>query len=53
MGVNVNDPKSRGLAELGGDLKVGGNLVARLAGSAPMRDRQPMTWDLRFNLHLE
>ena len=34
-------------------MKSGGNIVARLAGSARMRDDKPMTWDLRFNLPLK
>lgn len=50
MGINVNDARSCGLTELSGTLTAGGSVAARLAGSAPMRDKQPMAWDLRFNL---
>lgn len=50
MGLNVNNAQGCGLTEIGGDLRPGGSVAARLAGSAPMRDQQPMAWDLRFNL---
>lgn len=52
MGVNFNDAARCGLTDIGGTLEAGGSIMARLAGSAPMRDKVPMAWDLRFNLPL-
>jgi len=52
MGLNVNSAAKCGLTEIGGTLAPGGAIIARLKGSAPMRDAIPMGWDLRFNLPL-
>jgi hypothetical protein len=52
MGLNANSAAKCGLTEIGGSLVPGGTIIARLKGSAPMRDDLPMGWDLRVNLPL-
>ena len=50
MGLNKNNAAGCGLTEISGTFSPGGSILARLKGSAPMRDNKPMTWDLQFNL---
>ncbi len=52
MSLNVNHAHECGLTEIGGELKPGGRIAARLQGSTSIDNRPPMTWDLHFNLPL-
>ena len=52
MSYNVNTAAGCGLTAIGGTLAPGGALTARLAGSAAMRGRPPMAWQLAFHLPL-
>lgn len=52
MGHNVNHASECGLTEIGGELKPGGHIAARMKGSTSIADLPPMSWDLHFDLPL-
>jgi hypothetical protein len=52
MGNNT-DGKGCGVAEVGGDLRAGGTVAAKVKGQATGPGDKPYSWDLIFNLPIE